>query len=413
MLKLLCPYCALGADNQLVTSVAASYEYNDNIRLDDRGELADSIYTIAPRLALVREGERLSARADAMAEFYRYGDYDDFDDTDQWYNAEASYQATERWQLGLEGHLSDDNRPDRDIETTGVVLGNIRRKRSNAGASAAYVFSEMTSGGLFVEFNRENYDDDQTSDRRDYHAVLYLNRSLEGGLARTTGRLNLGYSHYEFERDYTLTGTDGFFDITTAISDDSEVDSYSLTAGTETALTERLDLTVDLGGRYARSESDQGVARTYDPPLIVQSPVTSSDSYDSWGFVGSLTAEYRGERSSCALFFSHDLQPVSGQNSTANRTTVRLSGQMRLLERLRANLAVQWYRNESDQDDPTQDDVDTQTWNLRGGLTWSLTDDFDLTADYVYTVYEDRDGDTTACRNKFLLQLTAAHDWLE
>ena len=66
------------------------------------------------------------------------------------------------------------------------------------------------------------------------------------------------------------------------------MDSYSLTAGTETALTERLDLTVDLGGRYARSESDQGVARTYDPPLIVQSPVTSSDSYDSWGFVGSL-----------------------------------------------------------------------------------------------------------------------------
>ena len=157
-------------DYRLITSVATIYEYNDNIRLDADNELSDSIYTIAPKLELVRDGERLSARADGMAEFYRYQDYDEFDDIDQWYNGYLDYQLTERWQLAAQGHVSDDNRPDRDIEETGVVLSNIRRKRFNAGASATYAFSEITSGSLVVEFNQENFDDPETSDRKDYHA---------------------------------------------------------------------------------------------------------------------------------------------------------------------------------------------------------------------------------------------------
>ena len=149
----------MAADNQLVTSVAAIYEYNDNIRLDFSDELSDSIYTVAPKLKLVRRHEKYTARADAILEFYRYQDLDAFDDTDQWYNGFIEATPTERWQIGAEAHLSDDNRPDRDIEETGLVLNNVRRKRINAGTSAFYTFSEMVAGGLVLEFNRENFDD--------------------------------------------------------------------------------------------------------------------------------------------------------------------------------------------------------------------------------------------------------------
>jgi hypothetical protein len=389
----------MAADHQLITSVAAIYEYNDNIRLSPDDELSDSIYTVAPRLELASEGERLSVRADGMAEFYRYQDYDEFDDTDQWYNGSLDYRPTERWQLAVEGHVSDDNRPDRDIEDTGVVLKSIRRKRINAGATSTYMFSELTSGGLFVEFNRENFDDDETSDRKDYHAVLFVTRNLDGWLARTTGRLNLGYSRYEFEREFGLS-TSPY-----SIRDENRVDYYSITAGTDTAFTERLTVKVDLGGRYSESENEQQLI-----PIGLDSVTENNDNY---GFVGSLTATYRGERSSCSLFLSHDLQPVSGENGTANRTTVRLSGSMRLLEKLRGNLAFQWYQNLNDQDDPTQDDIDTQTWNARAGLTWELSKYIALKGEYAYTVYEDNDAGTTAYRNKFLVQLTAQHDWLE
>lgn len=386
------------ADYQLITSVAAIYEYNDNIRLNADNELSDSIYTVAPKLEVVRNGERLSVRADGMAEIYRYQDFDEFDDTDQWYNGYLEYQYTERWQLAAEGHVSDDSRPDRDIEETGEVLSNVRRKRLNTGASATYAFSEITSGSLLVEFNRENFDDPETSDRKDYHAVLAMTRSLEDWLDRTTGRLHAGYSHYEFEREFQVRSSPLTF------SDQNKVDNYSITAGTETALTEKFNFAVDLGGRYARSEIEQ---------QLIPTSTNNKGTYDNFGFVGNLTVKYRGERTSFAMLLSHDLQPVSGKNGTANRTTVRLSGSMRLLEKLRGNLAFQWYRNNSDQDDPTQEDIDTQTWNARAGLQWELTKHFALKGEYAYTIYDDRDADTTAYRSKFLIQLIAQHDWLE
>ena len=264
----------MAADNQLITSVAAIYEYNDNIFLNSADELSDNIYTIAPKLELVRNSERYSVRADGKLEFYRYQDNDAFDDTDQWYNGKFEATPSEFWRLGAQAHLSDDSRPDRDIEETGLVLGNTRRKRINAGTSANYTFSEMVGGGLFLEFNRENFDNPEVSDRKDYHAVLAMTRSLDAWLARTTGRLNLGYSHYEFEREFESTGTQGIFEVTTLLGDRSEVDNYSLTAGTESALTEKVNLVVDLGGRYAQSQRELTLARTYSPPLIIEAPST-------------------------------------------------------------------------------------------------------------------------------------------
>ncbi len=86
---------------------------------------------------------------------------------------------------------------------------------------------------------------------------------------------------------------------------------------------------------------------------------------------------------------------------------------MRLLERLRGNLFLQWYQNINDPDDPTQKDIDTQTWNAGGGLRWSLNDYLDLSANYVYTMVDDREDETTAYRNKSIVQLEAHHDWLE
>lgn len=126
-----------------------------------------------------------------------------------------------------------------------------------------------------------------------------------------------------------------------------------------------------------------------------------------------MTFTYRGERSRSDLLLSHDLQPVSGQNATVNRTTVRLSGSMRLLERLRGNLFFQWYQNINDQDDPTQQDIDTHTWNAGGGLRWTLNDYFDLAANYTYTIVDDREAGTTAYRNLGIIQLEAHHDWLD
>lgn len=403
---------AAAADSQLITSVAAIYEYNDNIRLNAENELSDSIYTVSPKIELVREAERLTLRVDGTAEFYDYQEYDQFDDIDQWYNAAMDYRPTERWQIGLDGHASVDSQPDRDISETGLVLSNVQRKRLNAAASTRYALSEIISGGLSVAFNRENFDDPQTSDRKDYHAALSLTRNLEEWLVRTSGSVRMAYSRYEFERSFTRIRNQGAVTVNDSVDQTNSVDVYALTVGTQSALTERFTFTVDAGGRYSHSQSDSTSLLTFDPPLP---PLASrqEESADSWGFVGSMGLDYRGERSRLSLLLSQDLQPVSGENSTANRTTVRLSGSVRLLEKLNARLAAQWYRNASDQNDAGQEKIDTRTWNVRGGLQWVLNDAFSLEGEYAYTVYEDRDAGSTAYRNKVLVQLTARHDWLE
>ena len=403
----------MAADNKMITSVALIHEYNDNIRLNTQNELADNITTVAPKLRLVRHSERYTVQADGKLEFYRYQDYDEFDDMDQWYNGSLEATPTERWHLGADVHASDDNRPDRDVEETGLILSNIQRRRINAGTSANYTFSEVMGAGVSLKFNRENFDDPETSDRMDYHAVLSMNRSLDEWLARTTGRLNLGYSHYEFERDYDRTSTASIFQINTRVIDDYSVDNFSLTVGTMSAMTERLDLTVDLGGRYAVSQRDVEISRTYTPALLTEEPSMDSNDYDSYGFVGSIDFGYRGERFSSNLLLSHDLQPVSGENNAVNRTTVRAGSRLRILERLSGNLYVQWYRNQSDQEEADSSDVDTQTINVGGGFRWELSDHFDLAATYVYTFLDNRDDDTSAYRNKAMLTLDAHHDWLE
>ena len=396
---------ALAADHQLITSISLIHEYNDNIRLNTSNELSDNITTVAPKLAFVRHHERYTVSADAMLEAYRYDDLDTFNDVDQWYNGSFTATPSERWRVGADLHASDDNRPDRDVEETGLVLNNIRRRSVKAGTSANYMFSEKVNGGLFLQFNRENFDDPQTSDQKDYHIVCMVTRSLSDWLARTTGRLHVGYDRYLFERDYDRNSTYGSYEYVTQISDDYKVDNYSLTVGTETALTEKLGLTVDLGGRLASSRRDLSVSGLYSSD--------STEDSDSYGFVGTIDLSHRGERTRYELLMSHDLQPVSGENNAVNRTTVRVGGSYRFLEHLRGNLYVKWYRNANDEDDSTQENIDQQTWNIGGGLRWALNDHFDLAVTYGYTFLDDRDDDTTAYRNKAMITLEAHHDWLE
>lgn len=411
---------ASAADNQFNTSVAARVEYTDNIFLDADHALSDSIYTVAPRLEWVRNGERLSVQADGMAECYRYQDNDEYDDVDQWYNAALNYQPNERWQLSIAGHASDDNRPDRDIETTGMVLSNIRRKRFNTAVTASYRLSEITTAGIQAAVNREDFDDPGTSDRKDYSIALFMNRSLEAWLAGTTGRVNAVFSHYDFDREYDFSQHGGWYDSTYAVEDRSAMDNYSVTLGSETALSEKLDFSVDLGGRYARWESESTTRQwiSFVAPLNLffsdqyQEFSPERNHYDSWGFVGVLELSYRGERSDGSLLLSHDLTPVSGENGTANRTTVRIGGGMRFLEKLRGNAAIQWYHNKSEQKDSARD-IDTQTWNLQTGIGWELNRHVTVSGNYVYTLYDKGDAEATAYRNKFYIQLVAEHDWLD
>ena len=116
---------------------------------------------------------------------------------------------------------------------------------------------------------------------------------------------------------------------------------------------------------------------------------------------GQLDRQLPGRAIPCALLLSHDLQPVSGQSGTANRTTVRLSGSMRLWKSSAAICLFNGTRTSATRRIPPRT-TSTPRPGMRGpDCSWALTKHFALKGDYAYTIYDDRDADTTAYRNKF------------
>jgi hypothetical protein len=394
------------ADFKLTTAVAVNHEYNE-------AALSDNITSLSPRLGMDWKGERYTLQADGKLEWRRYHEYDHFNTMDQWYNGYYNALVTERWRVGAEGHAVDDSRPDRDIEETGLLLDDNRRRRLNAGASSFFTGNEVFVCGLILNVGQENYEDPETSDRKDYSAMIAATFGLGHWLEGATGRMNLGYSHYDFSREFSEDGSLGFFDILSLTEDESRVDSLSLTVGAERALTERINMAADVGGRYTRSIREIIQTVSFSPPSIDGSVSSYDIKNESYGFVGNATFGLQGERSRASLYLSHDLQPVSGSNATANRTTIQLNGNVQLLKKLWANAYLQWYWNQNDYDDPTQDDIDTQSWNSGCGLRWVVNRYFDVAANYTYTIYEDHEAGTTAYRNKAVVQLEAHHTWLD
>ena len=399
-------HTAAAADYHLNTAVSLKHEYNDLA-------LSDNMTIVSPWVNGGRNSERCDVQVGGRWEWRHYHEYDETSDLDQWYDGRFNALLTERWQVGADVRFIDDSRPDRDIEETGLLLNDNRRKQSHVATSAITTFSEVLTGGLYINFNHDNYEDPETSDRKDYSAVIYLTRSLDRWLARTTGRCNLSYSHYAFEREYGQTGTLDIFTVDSIIADKAEVDYVSLTTGTESKISERIDLKVNVGGRYSWSRRELEQSRSHSPPYFHDDPLRIDEDSESYGFVGDLTLGYRGERTHVSMNFSHDLEPVSGSSATANRTTARLGASMRFLEKLSGNLYLQWYWNVNDQDDPTQDDIDRQTWNVGAGLRWGVRDALDLACSYSYSIYDDREAGTRTYRNQAIIQLEAHHDWLE
>ena len=366
---------------ELDVFLGAKQEYNDNIFFSYDDTVDDFITTVSGGLKFLNQTERTDLYLSAILERLIYADETDLDATDQYYKGRFGYDFTSRLGATVDAAYSKDSRPDRDVAASGLILSTVPRQIQNYGGAVDYEVSEITVSNLFYRYTRQDFEprqfDTSFPDYRAHRAGLGFAHRLDRYLSNTTGRLNFGYNRFTYPET------------------DTETQVYIATVGLAYELTEKWLLLLDIGPDY------------YDSQLNVFG-VRFDDS--GWGGTGTLKISYTGEVTGSSLTVFHGIEPASGRDGSAQRTSAVLNAFYRFAERGRTGFATGYYVNKADSGQLALLPLDERTFNIRPWLRFDIIfDKLYLEASYTYSYVRDRIRDRNTDRNLVWLQL--GMDW--
>lgn len=368
VLMVILPVAGRADEFKLVPSVALKEEHNDNILFATDSKTKSWITTVSPGLALVNRTEKLDLMLSALVDIARYHDESSFDSESQYYKGRLGYNFGPRTNILADGGWSRDYRPDRDIETTGIILNNTRRDRAYGGLSGNWAVSERWTAGASYFYENDDYKDPEYSDVDGHQAALGLYRQLT---STTRGRINAGYIRYR----YDTVDTNGGW----------------ATVGIDYRYHELWTVIVDAGARFTRA----------DYQVFGAADQTSDD----WGGVGKASINYRGEKTSGALSFNYDLAQASGRTGPVERTAFVFFIRHYFTKDLSAAFSTGYYLNKAARGEFGLEEIDEETYRVSPSLRYEFTKDvyLDLLYDYAYTEY--KTNNTDADRNLVYLRL--------
>jgi len=372
------PREAKAAEFRLVPSLGIQEEYNDNIFYSDRERVDDFITTITPGLELVNRTEKVDLNLLARLNILRYAETTELNNIDQNYLGKIRYSPTTKWTLSGEAGYLKDSRPDRDLEVTGLVNSAAIRDRQNYGAGLEHTLTEKTRGSLSYAFEEDKYDNPRFADLRAHNAILGFTHDLSKYLPNITGRMNFGYSRYEYD-----FGT---------------IDYSYATIGMKWALSEKWDLLLDGGGSYTVSELGPDGNR-------------QRDTGAGWFGMGSIS--YKGEKTTGDLTFSHRILPAYGSVGVTNRTSVTFGIDRRFTYEFSGGLSGGYFLNKADQGEFSTVAFDEETYFINPRLRYEFTRDIFLEGSYNFSITKFDITRTEARRNLVMLRLYVQHALFE
>ena len=375
---------------KLIPSIAVRGEYNDNIfyTVDDTED--DFITTISAGLELIERTERLDLDLSALVSPFYYADYSILDDVDQNYMGRVSYKINPSFGVNADALYNVSNRRDRDVETTGIVASNDKRKRGAFGLGFDYTMTEKTGMALSFDYLKDKWDsiNIDRQDLEDYRAALNFTHNLSQFERPTTGRLNFGFERYKFEGQEIET---------------SDTYNYFGTIGAQHWFSETVNLLVDLGARYTDSD--------FVTPQLVFVPPSSTEiriveiNNTGFGGTGQAILEKRGELTRGSIRIAYGVLPASGRGTTVQRFDVVLNLRRRLAERSAIGIATGFYNNKADGDEFSFRELDENTFFIRPTIRWEFFDKFTLDAGYIFNYVDDLVDNDVTRRNLVYLQV--------
>jgi hypothetical protein len=391
------PGIGRAAQFSLLPFITQEVRYNDNILFNSLSQTHDFISYTRGGIRLLDKTERFDLDVSALGAQSFYKDNTSLNSTDVITYGSARYILTPKFSLSGRGNYTRDSQPDREVETTGLVLTGIRREHYTFGASSDYQLTEKTLASLGYDHMADHYAGAGTVNSRSNvtsdAASLSFQHDLSKLIPATTGLFSVGYSNY------SLTGVD--------------VNNYEGTAGLKYALHENWSLQVAAGPRYTES-SVTATVLTPVPfgPLTLFVPVEQKTNESGWGGVGQAILDYRGEKNRANLTAARDIAPASGFNGTVERTSFIFSGSRRFTYEFRGIVTASYFINKSSSG-LSATPINFVTYNISPGIRYDFNKDMYLEGSYTFTRVEDRQAETRADRNLFLVRFFLQHPVME
>jgi hypothetical protein len=373
---------------KLTPSLTVKEEYNDNILYSSTNSQKDLFATISPGLVLRDRTERMNIFLSGRIDQRLYSKYSDLNATDQYYEGTGKYAFTPRFNLSGKVLYSRDSLPDRDFETTGLSLTNVKRKRQNYTFSGDYLLSEKTMATFSYDYINDMYDSLPRSDLEANTFNLGFIRDMNGFLESTKARMNMGYTKYN------MPGM--------------KVDNYEATLGIDRALNEKWNLLLDGGTRYTKSKFNI-TEFVLVPPFFVERKERNS----GWGVVGQLALTYKGEKDSGNLSVVHDISPASGYSGSTERTSIAFSVSRRFTYELYGTLSGGYYINKSNAGEFSAQKIDENMMRISPGIRYEFDKDKTVEASYTYNKTKYNVSNTEAQRNIFFIRFRIQHNLFE
>ncbi|MEW6219559.1 MAG: outer membrane beta-barrel protein [Thermodesulfobacteriota bacterium] len=350
-------------------AVSFREEYNDNIFMDSTNLQDDVIITLSPGLTLVEQTERLEATLAGRLDLVDYAALDRLDAVDHDYSARTSYEVTPRCLVRAEAAYREDSRPDRDLETTGLILGTTSRERQTYTLGIDLAATELGTGSLTYTHNTVNFRETAASDYTSNSLMPAASIRLDKYLPRTTGETALAATFYDYPG--------------------IEIRNLSWTVGFSHELSERRRLAAAIGPRITETR-------------IENIRLTEDNS----GWVGRLIYSQWSEYAEVNLSLSQDI--TSGSDVIAGateQTALSADGRYHFGEDLWAGLTAAFHRNQSSANALSTGDIDRYTYRLRPRVSWDLSDTLSMDLSYVWVLHDNRDAGQESHRNQVLLRL--------
>lgn len=387
---LLCFFCASpwtcqGDDFFFTPFFKLSTAYNDNIFYDHsmNETESDSINTVSPGFILRERTERSDSRIEGYLNRITYEDNDSLDSTERSIRGTTSFNCTERSRVNAGGSYRQDSSPDRDIATTGLILGTAERDMKTYNASASYRLSEIWSTELAYAGESSEYDDADYIDSTSQSARLSVSRNIMDIIPNTSVFLDAGYYQYEYEN-----------------SSVEQTDNYVCSLGTQMRLNELYDVAASIGYRHTTT--------MFDIPVWMR--MFYDEENTTRGTVGKLILTRTGEKTVSSLRFSHDISSVGGQSSITERRSLILDIQGKLSRRLNLGLDASFHINRSREGEISDENIDKRTLSIQPAASYKINDDFSIKLYYSYAYLRDLEDKTTQRRSLTGLELTCLHD---
>ncbi|MFH2075028.1 MAG: outer membrane beta-barrel protein [Pseudomonadota bacterium] len=368
---------------RLVPSIAAREEYNSNIFLSTVDQKRDFVTTLSPGIEIVKRDERLDTGAQIRVDRVEYTDNRDLNATDQTYKGNIRYRFTPNFSFAANAGYLVDSQPDRDLQTTGLVMSALQRERVNTSLSTDYQITEITALSMSYAYSKDTYEK-KFFDTLSHQVNAGLTQDFSKYFPAVKGMLNFGYSSYDIA---------GF-----------RTNSIMGTMGISRNFSEIWAINVSGGARYTETEF---------PVLRLQQAAQDKQTDEGWGWVGQVSLTYKGERSNGHLTYSRDVSPASGEGTAVERNALMIGGRYRLTYELSFLLNAGYYTNKSGQFASSANAIDSQSFIINPRLRYEFSKDVALEASYDYYKVDDRAADTQAERHRVSLYLSVQHAFLE